>query len=92
MTGGQRDELVAARADAILAGVHTVEAYAEHFDAQMRRGWARKLLAPQRPASASWAPPPSSPSPAAACGREPGKPQRRGASRCTAGSPAYDHG
>ena len=35
MTGGQRDELVAARADAILAGVHAVEAYAEHFEAQM---------------------------------------------------------
>ena len=56
MTGGQRDELVAARADAILAGVHTVEAYAEHFDAQMRavtskarmRRKAHKVLAPLR--------------------------------------------
>ena len=38
MTGGQRDELVAARADAILAGVHAVEAYAEHFEAQMGAG------------------------------------------------------
>ena len=56
MTGGQRDELVAARADAILAGVHTVEAYAEHFEAQMRtvtagvrmRRKACELLAPLR--------------------------------------------
>ena len=56
MTGGQRDELVAARADAILAGVHTVEAYAEHFEAQMRavafqaqmRRKAHYLLAPLR--------------------------------------------
>ena len=56
MTSGQRDELVAARADAILAGVHTAEAYAEHFKAQMHvgtfkaqmRGKARKLLAPLR--------------------------------------------
>jgi virginiamycin B lyase len=31
----QRDELVAARADAILADVDNVEAYAEHFEAQM---------------------------------------------------------
>ena len=56
MTGGQRDELVAARADAILAGVHTVDAYAEHFEAQMGAGTfearmrrkARKRLAPLR--------------------------------------------
>jgi len=56
VTGGQRDELVAARADAILAGVHTVEAYAEHFEAQMRavafqaqmRRKAHNLLAPLR--------------------------------------------
>jgi streptogramin lyase len=56
VTGGQRDELVAARADAILAGVHSVEAYAEHFEAQMRavsaevriRRKARELLAPLR--------------------------------------------
>jgi len=56
VTGGQRDELVAARADAILAGVHTVAAYAEHFEAQMRavafqaqmRRKAHYLLAPLR--------------------------------------------
>jgi hypothetical protein len=57
VTDWPRDELVEARADAILAGVHTVEAYAEHFEAQMRagtfeaqmrRGLARKLLAPLR--------------------------------------------
>jgi len=44
VTGGQRDELVEARADAILAGVQTAAAYAEHFEAQMDRGPARKLL------------------------------------------------
>jgi YVTN family beta-propeller protein len=53
VTSWQRDELVEARANAILAGVHTVEAYAEHFEAQMhagtveaelRRHRARKLL------------------------------------------------
>ena len=44
VTGGQRDELVEARADAILAGVQTAAAYAEHFEAQIDRGPARKLL------------------------------------------------
>lgn len=44
VTGGQHDELVEARADAILAGVQTAVAYAEHFEAQMDRGPARKLL------------------------------------------------
>jgi hypothetical protein len=44
VTGGQRDELVEARADAILAGVQTAAAYAEHFEAQMDRDPARKLL------------------------------------------------
>ncbi len=44
MTGWQRDELVEARADAILAGVETAEAYAEHFEAQMGRGTMRSLL------------------------------------------------
>jgi hypothetical protein len=44
VTGGQRDELVEARADAILAGVQTAAAYAEHFEAQLDRGPARKLL------------------------------------------------
>jgi hypothetical protein len=57
MTGGQRDEFVEARADFILAGAQTAEAFAEHFEAQMRpgtfeaqtyRGKARKLLAPLR--------------------------------------------
>jgi virginiamycin B lyase len=38
VTGWPRDELVEARADAILAGVPTAEAYAEHFEAQMRAG------------------------------------------------------
>ena len=44
VTGGQRDELVEARADAILAGVQTAAAHAEHFEAQIDRGPARKLL------------------------------------------------
>ena len=48
MTGGQRDELVAARADAILAGVHTAEAYAEHFEAQMRAGTFEARCAARR--------------------------------------------
>ena len=55
MTGGQRDELVEARADFILAGAHTAKAFAEHFETQvhgdefealMHRGKVRKLLAP----------------------------------------------
>jgi len=37
-TGGQRDELAETRADAIVAGVQTAAAYAEHFEAQMDRG------------------------------------------------------
>jgi hypothetical protein len=57
VSGGPRDELIAARADFILAGPHTAKAFAEHFEAQMRpgtfeaqmyRGKARKLLAPLR--------------------------------------------
>jgi hypothetical protein len=57
VSGWPRDELVEARADAILAGVDTAEAYAEHFEAQLRpgafeaqmyRGKVRKLLAPLR--------------------------------------------
>lgn len=44
VTGGQRDELVEPRADAILASAQTAAAYAEHFEAQMDRGPARKLL------------------------------------------------
>jgi hypothetical protein len=37
-----------ATVDGFLAGVHAVEAYAEHFEAQMHPGRARKLLAPVR--------------------------------------------
>src|SRR5580700_3611153 len=57
VSGWPRDELVEARADFILAGVPTAEAYAEHFEAQMhagtfevqmRLGKVRKLLAPLR--------------------------------------------
>jgi YVTN family beta-propeller protein len=44
VTRWQRDELVEARADFILAGARTAEAYAEHFEAQMR-GTVRKRLA-----------------------------------------------
>lgn len=36
MSSWQHDGLVEARADAILAGGHTAQAYAEHFEAQMR--------------------------------------------------------
>jgi virginiamycin B lyase len=49
-----RDEVVEARADAILADARTARAYAEHFEAQMRgtvrklRGTVRKLLARMR--------------------------------------------
>jgi hypothetical protein len=38
VTGGQRDELVEARADFILAGAHTAKAFAEHFEAQLHGG------------------------------------------------------
>jgi hypothetical protein len=57
VTGGQRGELVEARADFILAGAHTAKAFAKHFEAQMHggefeaqmhRGMVRKLLAPLR--------------------------------------------
>jgi hypothetical protein len=57
VSGGQRGELVEARADFILAGAHTAKAFAEHFEAQMHggefeaqvhRGKVRKLLAPLR--------------------------------------------
>ena len=40
----QRNQLVAVRADLILADEVTAAAYAAHFDAQMKRGKARKLL------------------------------------------------
>jgi len=38
VSGGQRGELVEARADFILAGAHTAKAFAEHFEAQMHGG------------------------------------------------------
>ena len=44
MTRRQRDELVAVRADLILADEPAVEAYMLHFEAQLRRGKVRKLL------------------------------------------------
>jgi hypothetical protein len=45
VTSWQRDEWVEARAAAILADGRTAQAYAAHFEAQMDRGPARKLLA-----------------------------------------------
>jgi hypothetical protein len=44
MTRRQRKNLVHARAELILAGDLAVQAYAIHFEAQMRRGQVRKLL------------------------------------------------
>ncbi|HTZ27813.1 MAG TPA: hypothetical protein VMC83_27690 [Streptosporangiaceae bacterium] len=44
MTGRRRISLVEARADLILGGEPTAEAYAAHFEAQMRRGAVRKVL------------------------------------------------
>jgi hypothetical protein len=44
VTSGQRDKLVQERADLILGGDATVQAYATHFEIQMRRGRIRKLL------------------------------------------------
>jgi YVTN family beta-propeller protein len=38
VTGRQRDELVEARADFILAGAHTAKAFAEHFEAEIHGG------------------------------------------------------
>ncbi len=40
----QRNKLVEVRADLILGGEVTSEAYAMHFEAQMRRRKVRKLL------------------------------------------------
>ncbi|MGD0928396.1 MAG: hypothetical protein ABR926_24750 [Streptosporangiaceae bacterium] len=48
MTRRQRNELVTAHADLILADEPAVEAYTLHFEAQMRRGKVWRLL------SASW--------------------------------------
>ena len=44
MTRRQRNIAVEARADLILADELLVEAYAAHFDTQMRRGKVRRLL------------------------------------------------
>jgi len=44
----QRDEQVEARAALILDGDHAAEAYAEHFDVQMRRSTVTRLLSPPR--------------------------------------------
>ena len=44
MTGGQRSEAVEARADLILSGEATAEAFAGHVKAQLRRGMIRRLL------------------------------------------------
>ena len=48
MTSWQRDRLVEARADAILADAGTAEAYAGHFEAQLRaarlRSWTRRAV------------------------------------------------
>jgi hypothetical protein len=40
----QHNKLVEVRADLILAGEATTEAYVTHFEAQMRRSKVRKLL------------------------------------------------
>jgi hypothetical protein len=40
----QRNQLVEARADSILADVLTTTAYAVHFEAQMHRSRARRIL------------------------------------------------
>lgn len=44
MTRRQRNELVAVRADLILADEPAAEAYELHFEAQLRRGKVRRLL------------------------------------------------
>lgn len=44
MSRRQRERLVQARADLILASEFTAEAYAAHFEAQLRGGKARRLL------------------------------------------------
>jgi hypothetical protein len=44
MTGRRRISLVEARADLILSGKPAAEAYAAHFEAQMRRGMVRTVL------------------------------------------------
>ena len=44
MTRRQRNELVAVRAESILADEATVKAYKLHFEAQMHRGKIRRML------------------------------------------------
>jgi hypothetical protein len=44
MTGRQRNKVVQARAELILADQPSVEAYAAHFETQMRCGKVRRLL------------------------------------------------
>ena len=44
MTRRQRNELVAVRAELILADKPTAKAYKLHFEAQLRRGKVRRLL------------------------------------------------
>jgi hypothetical protein len=44
MTDWRRSALVEAHADLILSGEASAEAYALHFEAQMRRGTIRRLL------------------------------------------------
>jgi len=44
MTGRQRDKVVAARAERLLADQLSAEAYAAYFEAQMRCGGMRRLL------------------------------------------------
>ena len=44
MTGWRRNALVEARADLILSDQAATEAYAFHFEAQMRHGTIRHLL------------------------------------------------
>jgi hypothetical protein len=44
MSRRQREKLVRARADLILASEFTAEAYAAHFEAQLRGGKVRRLL------------------------------------------------
>ena len=68
---------------AVTATIRSAAARPRWWPARDRFGWPTRTPAPSpgstrepigsRPASASWAPPPSSPSPAAACGREHGE-------------------
>jgi hypothetical protein len=44
MTRSQRTKLVESRADLILAGDSATEEYALHFDTQLRRSAARRIL------------------------------------------------